>query len=99
MASVLTAPSPDRSTQPSTEQITKTHETATKSAHDVAARDLVRLGRAATVKEGLNWITLVTVITLGLAIVGCFMVYDSLLLQDMIDWQRTPRIAGFSLWG
>jgi NADH-quinone oxidoreductase subunit H len=38
-------------------------------------------------------------VTLGLAIVGCFMVYDSLLLQDMIDWQRTPRIAGFSLWG
>jgi NADH-quinone oxidoreductase subunit H len=27
-------------------------------------------------------------VTLGLAIVGCFMVYDSLLLQDMIAWQR-----------
>jgi NADH-quinone oxidoreductase subunit H len=38
-------------------------------------------------------------VTLGLALVGCFMVYDSLLLQDMITWQRTPRIAGFSLWG
>lgn len=42
-------------------------------------------------------------VTLGLAIVGCFMVYDSLLLQDMIMWQRTPRIAvgsgDFSLWG
>jgi NADH-quinone oxidoreductase subunit H len=27
-------------------------------------------------------------VTLGLAIVGCFMVYDSLVLQDMITWQR-----------
>ncbi len=39
-------------------------------------------------------------VTLGLAIVGCFMVYDSLLLQDMIAWQRVPRLPyGFSLWG
>lgn len=38
-------------------------------------------------------------VTLGLAIVGCFMVYDSLLLQDMIAWQRVPRIGDFSLWG
>jgi NADH-quinone oxidoreductase subunit H len=38
-------------------------------------------------------------VTLGLALVGCFMVYDSLLLQDMISWQRTPRFFGFSLWG
>jgi NADH-quinone oxidoreductase subunit H len=27
-------------------------------------------------------------VTLGLALVGCFMVYDSLLLQDMVTWQR-----------
>jgi NADH-quinone oxidoreductase subunit H len=39
-------------------------------------------------------------VTLGLAIVGCFMVYDSLLIQDMIAWQRVPRLpGGFSLWG
>jgi NADH-quinone oxidoreductase subunit H len=38
-------------------------------------------------------------VTLGLSLVGCFMVYDSLLLQDMIDWQRVPRLGGFSLWG
>jgi NADH-quinone oxidoreductase subunit H len=39
-------------------------------------------------------------VTLGLAIVGCFMVYDSLLIQDMIAWQRVPRLPfGFSLWG
>ncbi len=38
-------------------------------------------------------------VALGLTLVGCFMIYDTLLLQDMIDWQRAPRIAGFSLWG
>jgi NADH-quinone oxidoreductase subunit H len=41
-------------------------------------------------------------VTLGLALVGCFMMYDSLLIQDMIAWQRVPRIGGehgFSLWG
>jgi NADH-quinone oxidoreductase subunit H len=38
-------------------------------------------------------------VTLGLAIVGCFMVYDTLQLQDMINWQRTPRVGDFSLWG
>src|SRR5688572_25623277 len=38
-------------------------------------------------------------VTLDLAIVGCFMVYDTLLLENMLEWQRTPRLAGFSLWG
>jgi len=41
-------------------------------------------------------------VTLGLALVGCFMVYDSLLIQDMIMVQRTPVSwlpGNFSLWG
>lgn len=41
-------------------------------------------------------------VTLGLALVGCFMVYDSLLIQDMITFQRTPVAwlpGNFSLWG
>lgn len=41
-------------------------------------------------------------VTLGLALVGCFMVYDSLLLQDMITYQRTPVSflpGNISLWG
>jgi NADH-quinone oxidoreductase subunit H len=38
-------------------------------------------------------------VMLGMSLVGCFMVYDSLLFQDMIDWQRTPRLGDFSLWG
>jgi NADH-quinone oxidoreductase subunit H len=41
-------------------------------------------------------------VTLGLAIVGCFMIYDSLLIQDMITYQRTPVSwlpYNTSLWG
>jgi NADH-quinone oxidoreductase subunit H len=41
-------------------------------------------------------------VTLGLALVGCFMVYDSLLIQDMVTFQRTPVdwLPGkTSLWG
>jgi NADH-quinone oxidoreductase subunit H len=41
-------------------------------------------------------------VTLGLALVGCFMVYDSLIIQDMITYQRTPvdwLPGNFSLWG
>jgi NADH-quinone oxidoreductase subunit H len=41
-------------------------------------------------------------VTLGLALVGCFMVYDTLLIQDMIAFQRKPvdwLPGGFSLWG
>ena len=38
-------------------------------------------------------------VMLGLSLVGCFMVYDSLLPQDMVSFQRTPVLpGGFSLW-
>jgi NADH-quinone oxidoreductase subunit H len=41
-------------------------------------------------------------VALGLTLVGCFMVYDSLLLQDMVTFQRTPVSwlpGNISLWG
>jgi NADH-quinone oxidoreductase subunit H len=41
-------------------------------------------------------------VTLGLSLVGCFMVYDSLLIQDMITYQRTAVSwlpYNTSLWG
>ncbi len=41
-------------------------------------------------------------VTLGLSLVGCFMVYDSLQLADMIDWQRNHELFGLKglhLWG
>ncbi|HEY6879083.1 MAG TPA: NADH-quinone oxidoreductase subunit H [Polyangiales bacterium] len=41
-------------------------------------------------------------VALGLTLVGCFMVYDSLVLQDMVTFQRTPVSwlpGNISLWG
>jgi NADH-quinone oxidoreductase subunit H len=41
-------------------------------------------------------------VALGLTLVGCFMVYDSLLIQDMVTFQRTPVSwlpGNISLWG
>ncbi len=41
-------------------------------------------------------------VTLGLALVGCFMVYDTLQLSAMIDWQRNHTLFGVNglhLWG
>src|SRR3569833_3646454 len=85
MASVLTAPSPDRSTQTSTEEITNMHEAKAKVVHDVAARELVHLGRATTVKEGLNWSTLVTVIIFHIGALAAFFFFS---------WQRLAVMAG-----
>lgn len=33
-------------------------------------------------------------VTLGLSLVGCFMVYDTLLLNEMVAWQQEHRIWG-----
>jgi NADH-quinone oxidoreductase subunit H len=41
-------------------------------------------------------------VTLGLALVGCFMMYDTLQLSQMVDWQRSHKllgIEGLHLWG
>src|SRR6476620_427695 len=41
-------------------------------------------------------------VTLGLALVGCFMVFDSLQLSEMINWQRNHELFGLKglhLWG
>jgi NADH-quinone oxidoreductase subunit H len=41
-------------------------------------------------------------VTLGLSLVGCFMIYDTLLLEDMVTWQRTHflfDIPFLPMWG
>ena len=41
-------------------------------------------------------------VCLGLSLVGCFMVYDTLLLEDMVAWQRSHflfDIPALPLWG
>src|SRR5215475_3743226 len=76
MASVLTAPSPDRSTQPLTEESTDSQQAKPRTGHDVATRDLVRLGRSATVKEGLNWLTVATVILFHAGALAAFFFFS-----------------------
>jgi NADH-quinone oxidoreductase subunit H len=38
-------------------------------------------------------------VMLGLSLVGCFMVYGSLLLEDMVQWQIHHELFGVHLWG
>jgi len=82
MASVLTAPSPDRTTDPSAgdPSIAQTGE----AAHSVAARELIRLGRAATTKEGMNWLTLTTVAIFHVGALAAFFFFS---------WQRLAVMA------
>jgi stearoyl-CoA desaturase (delta-9 desaturase) len=56
MGSVLTAPPLEVSSEVSAEQ-----PAAARTAHGVAARLQVRMGRAATYSEGLNWLTMGTI--------------------------------------
>jgi len=83
MASVLTAPSPDRSTQPSTEQVSE-HEATPNSAQNVAARHLLRMGRAESVKAGFNWVTLVTIVIFHAGALAAFFFFS---------WQRLAVMA------
>jgi stearoyl-CoA desaturase (delta-9 desaturase) len=61
MASVLTAPPPDGTSEVAAQPKETKQDSSGAKAHDVAARDLLRMGRAATVGEGVNWLTLTTV--------------------------------------
>src|SRR6185503_7830712 len=83
MASVLTAPSPDRSTQPSTEQVSE-HEATPNSAQNVAARHLLRMGRAESVTAGFNWVTLVTIVIFHAGALAAFFFFT---------WQRLAVMA------
>jgi len=41
-------------------------------------------------------------VTLGLSLVGCFMIYDTLLLEDMVAWQRSHfffDLQALPMWG
>ncbi len=58
MASALTAPPVETSTEVSAEVTSVAQvSAASRTAHAVAARDQVHMGRAATIDEGLNWLT------------------------------------------
>ena len=63
MATVLPVSSPEGTTVDSRDSISAGHvATATEQMHAVPARDLVRMGRAATVSAGVNWLTVATIV-------------------------------------
>jgi stearoyl-CoA desaturase (delta-9 desaturase) len=84
MASALTAPSPEINSEVSTETNGEANKSQTASAHNVAARDLVRMGRAATIGEGLNWLTVTTIAIFHAGALAAFFFFT---------WQRLVVMA------
>ncbi|MGB7547911.1 MAG: acyl-CoA desaturase, partial [Terracidiphilus sp.] len=76
MASVLSAPSPAATTDVA-------HE-PTATAHAVPARALIRMGRAATVGDGVNWLTLVVIALFHAGALAAFFFFS---------WQRLAVMA------
>jgi fatty-acid desaturase len=83
MASVLTATSPD-TREALSESNEETHEASASSAHSVAARDLVRMGRAVSLREGINWFTLTIIIVFHAGALAAFFFFS---------WQRLAVMA------
>jgi len=76
MASALTAPSPDSANQAIPQPNSQTHA--------VAAREQIRMGKAASVGEGLNWLTLTTVALFHVGALAAFFFFT---------WQRLAVMA------
>jgi fatty-acid desaturase len=58
MASVLTAPSPVPTTSEAHPEATETHGSRVHVRHEEPARNQLRMGRAATAGDGVNWVTM-----------------------------------------
>ncbi|WP_390905478.1 acyl-CoA desaturase [Occallatibacter riparius] len=86
MASVVPVPSPTETTTaaPAKLKVGVADPSAAPVLHVVAARDQVRMGRAATEKYGINWITLVAM--------GAFHV-GALAALFFFSWQRLAVAA------
>jgi stearoyl-CoA desaturase (delta-9 desaturase) len=84
MASVLTAPSPESTIEVSTETKAEVNKSHATPVHSVAARDLVRMGRAATAGAGLNWLTVVTIALFHAGALAAFFFFS---------WQRLAVMA------
>ncbi len=83
MASALTAPT---SSAPETNltKCTNPRESTPTQAHAVSARAQIRMGRAATVGEGINWMTLGAVVVFHLGALGALFLFS---------WQRLAVMA------
>ncbi len=80
MASVVAPPSPETTE----ESLLRPTENASVSAHSVPARELVRMGKAATVPDGMNWTTLIVI---GLFRIGALAAFF------FFSWQRLAVMA------
>jgi len=79
MASVLTAPSPETSTEISTGSnpvITKKDSAAAQGAHAVPARLQIQMGREAAVGKGVNWITVGTIAAFHIGALAAFFFFS-----------------------
>jgi fatty-acid desaturase len=83
MASVLTAPSPN-SGETLTESTETGHEAGAAAVHNVAARDLIRMGRDVSVREGVNWLTLSIIAIFHAGALAAFFFFS---------WQRLAVLA------
>ena len=77
MASVVTAPSPV-----SAGEVQSNQESGESTR--VAARELVHMGKAATLPEGINWLTLVTILLFHAGALAAFFFFS---------WQRLAVLA------
>jgi len=89
MASVLTAPSPETTTEISAESNPAragNDATAAQSAHTVPARLQVQMGREIAVSKGMNWITVVTISVFHLGALAAlfFFSWERLLVAAII---------------
>jgi|HubBroStandDraft_5_1064220.scaffolds.fasta_scaffold26656_2 fatty-acid desaturase len=87
MASVLTSPTLETTAEVSEDAIPATHgSVAADTAHAVPARQLIRMGRAVTVKAGFNWMTLGTISFFHVGALAAFFFFS---------WQRLAVMAVF----
>jgi len=78
MAFAAVAPFPESPTDNPTEQVPPARESPA-SVHAVPARLVIRMGRAATVSEGVNWLTLVVIALFHVGALAAFFFFS---------WQR-----------
>jgi fatty-acid desaturase len=81
MASVLTAPPPETVSASSTHTVPESPESA---VHGGSARQQIRMGRAATVGEGFNWLTLTVIVLFHLGALAALFLFS---------WQRLLVMA------
>lgn len=84
MASVLTAPSLEPTTPEATPEAKPAHGTPLQAKHDEPARKQLRMGRAATVGAGMNWLTMGAMIAFHAGALAALFLFS---------WQRLAVMA------